>query len=94
VPRLETAGLSHLGARRHRFAGSGVALPEPDGDRLSARLVEFGPPPTASLVGTSDLDAATDAVSLTAPERWQDDRVTGFDHPALRDWLCVVEDAH
>ncbi|MFC4408501.1 VOC family protein [Haloarchaeobius iranensis] len=94
VPRPETVNSDRLGARIHRFAGGGVALAEPDGDRLTDRLAAFGPAPCGVLVETSDLDAATDAFSLTAPERWQDDRVAWFDHPALRDWLGVLEYAH
>ncbi|MFD1645482.1 VOC family protein [Haloarchaeobius litoreus] len=94
VPRPETVETDSFGARLHRFAGAGVALAEPAGDRLTARLDEFGPAPCAVLVETNDLGRAADSFSLTAPERWGDDRVAWFDHPALREWLGVVEYAH
>ncbi|WP_256300056.1 VOC family protein [Haloarchaeobius salinus] len=91
VPRPEAVDADEFGARLHRFAGAGVALAEPAGDRLRDRLDEFGPAPCAVLVETPDLDAAGEAFSLTNPVAWGHDRVAWFDHPALREWLGVVE---
>lgn len=94
VPRPETVEVPRLDATLRRFAGAGVAFAEPRGGRLGERLDEFGPAPCAVLVETTDLDAASAAFSLSAREEWGDDRVAWFDHPALREWLGVVEYAH
>ncbi|WP_440989969.1 VOC family protein [Haloarchaeobius baliensis] len=94
VPRPETLDVARLDATLHRFAGSGVALAEPRGGRLADRLDEFGPAPCAVLVETTDLDASRERFALGEAEEWHDDRVAWFDHPALRDWLGIVEYAH
>jgi hypothetical protein len=94
VPRPERVDVDGFGAGLHRFAGAGVALAEPEGSRLTDRLAAFGPAPCAVLVETTDLDGAREAFAIGETERWGEDRVAWFDHPALREWLGVVEYAH
>ncbi|WP_227130761.1 VOC family protein [Halorubellus salinus] len=94
VPRPEVVDPETFGATVHRFAGAGVALAEPDAQRLTERLAAYGPAPCAVLVETTDLAAARDAFAIGDPTRWGEDAVAWFDHPALEAWLGVVEYAH
>lgn len=91
VPRPRTVDPEGFGATLQRFPGAGVALAEPEGDRLAERLDTFGPAPCAVLVEATDLARARDDFSLGEPKPWGDDRVAWFDHPRLRRWLGVVE---
>lgn len=94
LPRPSVVDADEFGATIQRFAGAGVALAEPASDRLADRLAEYGPAPCAVLVETDDIDEARDRFAVSEPTRWGDDDVAWFDHPALEEWLGVVEYAH
>jgi hypothetical protein len=68
------------------FPGTPVMLASAWKDRgwLAARIARFGECPVAFLLGTGDLDAATDRYRLGNPDTWFGRRLAWFDESRLR----------
>lgn len=84
-----------LGARLAWFPGRPAILAAPLEDaedgRVAERLASFGPGPCAFLLGTSDVEAAGDAVALTGRTAWMGRAVGWLDADPFDRRLGVVE---
>lgn len=93
LPAPEREAASEFGADLARFPGSAAILAAPrDGSWLDARVAEFGTLPCATLLATTDVEAARARVDGAGTGRWFGDRVGWLlDADAVGGPLGVIE---